>query len=291
MVSRVVSIVNGRGIGTPVCQGCQKLRSFDRHPPWPSHHVTHLSTALILFAVANALASIVVVALVHAMRGQQKTVREYAMRIAGSCTDPADIARRLAREIHGSIRRLDDDPPFLHRALRPIGASPHDVLRYGACCSGISRLYILALDSIGIEAAQVTLCHRSGVARHCLVEVAIGGDPQIIDPTYGLSFELPAGGHASLADLRGGVRPLLVSLADGSASSYPGNEYYAFDFSATKTANWTSSWPRRIAYAVLSIVVDIDGLRVPALFEWPHAIVASGLMVGALGLDLFAWVR
>jgi transglutaminase superfamily protein len=216
---------------------------------------------------------------------ERSRVRTFALSATRGAQNASETARILARVIHTSIVRRDDDPPFLHRSLAVIGASPSAVMRHGACCSGIARLYILALDSLGIPAAQVTLYHASGEAQHCLVEVVVDGVGQLIDPTYGVAFESRDARPLSLADVQAGQQPCLISIRDGGQSGYPPNDYYRFDYAQTKTANWTRAWPRRSAYAVLRHVMDIDRLRVPVALEWPHVIVGCLVIFGAIGMN------
>jgi hypothetical protein len=235
--------------------------------------------------VLNVTCFVALVALLAHLLLERSRVRRFARHATRTSCSASEAARELARGIHTSVVRRDDDAPFLHRSLAVIGASPSAVLRHGACCSGIARLYILALDSLNIAAAQVTLYHASGEAQHCLVEVAIGGSGQLIDPTYGVAFESADAFPLSLADVQAGKKPRLVSIRDGGLTGYPPHDYYRFDYSQTKTANWTRSWPRRWAYAVLRHVVDIDRLRVPAALEWPQVIVGSLVMIGAIGMN------
>src|SRR5437899_7111400 len=68
----------------------------------------------------------------------------------------------LAGLIHAQIPRAAD-PPFISIAAFDIlGGTPVSILRRGGCCSGLSRLYITGLGTLGIKAAQVTLYHASG---------------------------------------------------------------------------------------------------------------------------------
>lgn len=177
------------------------------------------------------------------------------------------------------------DPPYLAPALAPFGATPSAVLQRGGCCSGTSRLYILCLAAIGIRANQITVYHRSGNAQHCLVEVRIPGGRLIADPVYGVYYTDGTGRRLGLEDLQAGV-PVICALLPGTIrSGYPHDDYYNFDFALTKTANWTMSWQRRLAYTVLraSVGGSVDRLRVPAILEWPQVL----LIVPLLGATIF----
>ena len=238
-----------------------------------------------LLLLVNAACSVTLVALLWQFMLERSRVRTFALEATRGTRNAAGAARELARVIHASIVRRDDDPPFLHPALAVIGASPSAVLRHGACCSGIARLYILALDALGISATQVALYHASGKAQHCLVEVIIDGDRQLIDPTYGVAFESGDSQPLGLTDVQAGREPRLVSIRDGGAGGYPPNEYYRFDYTQTKTANWTRTWQRRSVYAVLRRLVDVDRLPMPVALEWPHVIVGGLLIFGTIGMN------
>jgi hypothetical protein len=169
------------------------------------------------------------------------------------------------------------DASFCPRLFGPLGATPSAVLRFGDCCSGRARLLILGLNELGIRAHQITLYHRAGHAQHCLVEAQLDDRRVIVDPTYGVYFEGPEGEPISLRELRQGITPTSVPLFDDGSCGYPANEYYDFDFSASKTANWTKSRVRAVSYAVLHKLTGgaVDRLEVPPLLEWPqHLFIA-----------------
>lgn len=238
-----------------------------------------------LLLLVNVASSAALLGLLWQFMLERSRVRAFALGATRGTRSAGDAARELARVIHTSVVRRDDDPPFLHPALAVIGASPSAVMRYGACCSGIARLYILALDSLDIPATQVALYHASGKAQHCLVEVIVNGASQLVDPTYGVAFESGDARPLGLADVQAGHQPCIVSIRDGRVSGYPANEYYRFDYRQTKTANWTRTWQRRSAYAVLRRLVDVDRLPMPVALEWPHVIVGAMLVFGAIGMN------
>ncbi len=182
-----------------------------------------------------------------------------------------DAAMLLAVRLN-AIVKAGDDPYFVAPPLRFLGAAPGAVLKHGGCCSGMHRLYITALDTIGIPASQITLYHRNGMAQHCLAEVIIGGKPVIVDACYGVVYRTARGHPIGLEDLQRGAIPCFVPLGNGCGCGYPDNDYYNFNFRLTRTANWTKSRPRRAAYWLLNQLTSggVDRLRLPALLEWPH---------------------
>jgi hypothetical protein len=102
----------------------------------------------------------------------------------------------------------------------------------------------------------------------------------IADPVSGSTTDA-AGRALNLEDLQAGV-PVICRLTPGTTrSGYPHNSYYDFDYTLTKTANWTKSWQRRLAYAVLRTATGggVDQLRLPVILEWPQVLL-SVLLLG-----------
>lgn len=194
-------------------------------------------------------------------------------------------ALRLGGVVFNQVKRLGDDPYFLVPFLGPLGATPTAVIREGGCCSGMSRLYITALHQLGVSAAQVTVYHAAGNAQHCLVEVNLGSERVIVDPSYGFSYHDADGGPLGLEQLRRGCIPHFRSLPGTQETHYPRNDYYDFSYSHTRTANWTKSGVRRLAYRVLHRVTrgGIDTLRLHPLMEWPQLLLAAALTMLGLG--------
>jgi len=206
---------------------------------------------------------------------------------------PAD-PRRLALEVAGRLFTRPHgvpDPPYLLKALDPVGATPSALIERGGCCSGMSRLYILCLSQLEIRSHQITLYHRTGLARHCLVEVRLPDGPLIADPFYGLYYTDETGRPIDLERLQSGATPRFASLPHSDRTAYPPNEYYDFVFTLSKTANWTMSWCRRQAYHFLTAVTrgGIDRLRLPVILEWPQVLLGAilTLMIGAM--QVLAW--
>jgi hypothetical protein len=197
--------------------------------------------------------------------------------------DPTQRALELAGRISNRYCRLSD-PFYLSSILSPFGATPSAVIRHGGCCSGASRLYILCLSVLGLRANQITVYHRAGHAQHCLVEVHVPDGKLIADPVYGIYYTDDAGRVLSLEDLQEGVPVTCRSTPGTMQSGYPSNPYYDFDYTLTKTANWTMSWQRRLAYAVLWPLTSgsVDRMRLPVILEWPQALLGIVL----LGLTL-----
>lgn len=196
--------------------------------------------------------------------------------------DPALCALELAGRISNRQHR-STDPYYLSPILAPLGATPSAVLRHGGCCAGTSRLYILCLNVLRVPANQVTVYHRSGNAQHCLVEIHPPNGRLIADPVYGIYYTDATGRALGLEDLQAGV-PVTCRFAPGTRQAgYPSNSYYDFDYILTKTANWTMSWQRRLAYKVLWSITGggIDRFRLPVILEWPQALLGV-LLVGVV---------
>lgn len=186
------------------------------------------------------------------------------------------------------------DPPFIPVAVLDIlGGTPLSILRSGGCCSGLSRLYITGLGTLGIKAAQVALYHANGQAQHALAEVSLGEEQRmVIDPLYGFYYVDHHGGPMTIEALRHGIKPHYRPLPGSSEESYPANDYYNFDFSCTKTTNWTKTPVRRFAYRILRGLTagKIDTMRQPLWMEWPQLVFAAGVAVAVLMFDLAMFV-
>ena len=206
--------------------------------------------------------------------------------------------RQTALEVAAACSRIPfaKFEPVLIHALPVFGAGPGALLRSGGCCAGHSRVLILALERIGIPAFQVTLYHVEGYAQHCLVQAWVGEEPLLMDPSYGLYFASPGGQPVGIRELQAGVKPVFRPLPGSSATGYPRKPYYDFDFKSTRTANWTRTAPRRLAYSTLRLILGrgADQLEVPATMEWPqHLAIAAVLLVLAaahLCVELTSWI-
>jgi len=150
------------------------------------------------------------------------------------------------------------------------------------------------LAELGIRSYQITLYHRDGHAQHCLVETCLEDGRLIVDPTYGIYFTRPDGNLVSLKEMQSGVPPLFVPVKKDERCGYPSDPYYDFNYGLSKTADWTSTVTRRVAYRILELASSgaVDRLQVPAVLEWPQNIfiaMAAGLGI-SFTLLLTVWV-
>ena len=236
-------------------------------------------------------ATVVVLLLHYAL--ERRLIARFAHSAAGDapCERRMDAALRLGSAVFSLVRACPDDPCFLPvPVLASLGATPGRVLRVGGTCSGKSRVAIVALRAMGIPAAQVTLYHSDGHAQHCVVEAKCRGGPVMFDPVYGLYFVNDGGQPVGLAALRAGQRPAFRGLAQGDPREYPRHEYFDFDYSNSRTANWTQSRARRTAYRVLTVLTRgrIDELRQPVFAEWPQLLLGVGFGFALIAAHLVA---
>lgn len=242
-----------------------------------------------------AAAALLLLGLYHYRRVR---IADFARRAVCDSSDPRDAAFALARAIFSGVGRRHKDPVFISTLLRPLGASPVTVLRHGGCCSGLHRLYITALDTLGIRAAQITVLRRVDPAHaHCLVQVAIHDTDFLIDVDYGVWLRHADGRPLGLIDLQRGISPAIEPFVFGQVAPYAGSsrtrapgfpavDYYRFDYELSCTANWAETALRRGVYAVLKPLTrgGIDRMLLPASLEWPELLLAFALCAGALGL-------
>ena len=239
------------------------------------------------------VAALALLALYYRRRAQ---IARYARANVSTPDDQRQAAFALAASIFTGVGRRNKDPHFLSRLLAPLGPSPVAVLSQGGCCSGIHRLFITALDTLGIASAQITVLRRVAPAlAHCLVQVQVGDTSYLIDADYGVWLHDGQGRPLSLVDLQRGVVPVIEPfVADGVARyvgsdrsrppGFPDREYYRFDYELTRTANWAEGPIRRIAYCVLKPLTrgGIDRLLLPPALEWPELLLAGTLCALAL---------
>lgn len=238
-------------------------------------------TVVVAIAALLLMAGVSIIGYLHQRRRLAAIVR----RIVANERDGVSAVFAVGRFVFSNVLRTHD-PVFLLSALRPIGASPLAVLRRGGCCSGIHRLFIACLETIGIQAAQVTLYHPSGAALHCTTQVRAEGQVFLVDVDYGVVFKHPAHGALGVAQLREGVQPVIQVFANGLTApttlsrggrtpGYRGG-YHIFNFKETRTANWTKSWIRRKAHWLLNMATNgrINYMLLPPLLEWPQIILA-----------------
>jgi hypothetical protein len=223
-------------------------------------------------------------------------IAKFARRATLGSGSQRDTAFALATTIFGEVKRAKHDPTFLLPLLAPLGGSPVTILKKGACCSGVHRLYITCLDTLGIRAAQVTVFRRADPAHaHCLAQVTVEGANVLIDVDYGVWLRHPNEDSLDLVGLRTGVTPAIVPFvldrqacyvndAKTRAAGYPDREYYRFDYNLTRTANWAETWPKRAVYGVLHPVTRgrVDYLLLPAILEWPEVLLAAALCGAAI---------
>lgn len=233
---------------------------------------TYVLNCILFLAVTSLLALLASFVL------ERRRLRRWILKEVDQCLNDHDQALHAAALLCASIRRRSD-PHFLAKLLSPLGASPLTVLEFGGCCSGIHRLFIASLQTIGITAAQITLYHRHGHAQHCLVEVRIGDSPIIVDVDYGVFYTHKRRMTLSLEDLQGGITPEHVLIPKAGRAGYPVNDYYDFDYRLTKTANWTKSAARRLAYRLFHWATDgaVDRWRLHPLLEWPQVLLSLSL--------------
>lgn len=250
--------------------------------------VDAISLALLLGAMASLCT--------YALR--KRRIADFARRATQGSGSQRDAAFALGRVIFGAVKRRGRDPFFLSPLLAPLGASPCTILERGGCCSGICRLFITSLDTIGIGAAQITVFRRTApAAAHCLAQVSADSANILIDVDYGVWLHRPDGEPIDLIGLRSGLRPVIepfvldrqASYADSSrtrSAGYPDREYYRFDYELTRTANWDETRMRRALHPLLQRLTagHIDRLLLPPILEWPEILLAAVLCSAALCL-------
>ncbi len=244
----------------------------------------------LIFALAGAATALLCLYRLRKMR-----IAEFAHRATRGSRSQREAAFELARAIFGEVKR-GRDPAFLMPLLAPLGGSPVTILKRSGCCSGVHRLFITSLDTLGIRAAQVTVYRRADpAAAHCMAQVTVEDAKFLIDVDYGVWLRHPDGGPLDQAGLRAGLVPVIepfvldseARYADSArtrSAGYPDREYYRFDYSLARTANWAETPLKRAFYAVLRPMTRgrVDYLLLPAILEWPEVLLAAALCGAAI---------
>ena len=199
------------------------------------------------------------------------------------------MALDLAGVIHAQAPR-GEDPPFIPiRLLDILGATPVSILRRGGCCSGLTRLYITGLATLGIKAAQVTLYHAAGQAQHCLAEVSLGEQRVLVDPFVwvllrGYSWNALSPPCAP----PGGSSPNTEGFRTAPTRTTPRTTTTTLSFRTPRPPTGPRRRTRRTAYTILMVLTAgrIDTLRQPLWMEWPQLTVAAAVTVGVLMFNL-----
>ena len=231
-------------------------------------------------ALTNLLVAFIGMWLLFHYWSEKQTIQNFARNIVRDLKDPNQEVLALCAAIY-KLRTLllpnhPGDPHFIPLVgFSALGATPANILHKGGCCSGLTRLAIVSLHSLGYKAWQIALYHMHGNAQHCLLEVSVAGRNILIDPTYGFYYVDDVGAPLSFSQLREGQRPSFACLPGSTKSDYPQNDYYNFDYQCTKTTNWTKSLLRKTSYLLLYFftIGRIDRVKQPSFAEWPQLIL------------------
>jgi hypothetical protein len=234
---------------------------------------------LLISTLLVSTVAAVLILLILDLRRERRGLQAYVDSLNLPAGPPLHRALALAACL-GNRHQARTDPIYLSPLLRSLGGTATDLIAEGGCCSGLSRLYMVALDTLDIRANQITVHHRKGHAQHCLVEVHLPEGPACVDPFYGIHYADADGRTLGLEDLQAGVRVHCRPIEGAISPGYPGDDYYAFDYRLTRTANWTRSWPRRTVYSILRVCAGsrVDRMRVPQFLEWPQTLLAVLLL-------------
>jgi hypothetical protein len=253
-------------------------------------------------ALASVCCLVAVLALLICYRRRRAVIAQFARQATQGTDCQRDAVFALGLSVFRMVERTAKDPFFVSRLFSPLGASPAAVLEKGGCCSGINRLFITSLDTLGIRSSQVTVFRRVAPAfAHCLAQVDVGAERVLVDVDYGVWLRHPDGSSLDVLTLRRGVVPTIEPfVADAvaryrnsersRAAGYPDREYYRFDYELTRSANWAESGVRRVVYAVLRPLTHgrIDLLFLPPILEWPEVLLSIGVCMVAL-LFVLGW--
>ncbi len=169
--------------------------------------------------------------------------------------------------------------------VRPLRATPVQVLEFGGDCADKSRLLYALLSEIDIS-SSMAMCvdETTGQPTHTLVEARIGEDAyMLVDPSYNLFFPDGVGGYYDIMDLRRNpeiVPQRINALLAQNPGSTERDRFYlsaSTTYHTTSTINWHRNYLTKFAFTLAHTVFGENVYRVrrPYLLERPKLAVLT----------------
>ena len=169
--------------------------------------------------VVNILLVISLVAVIYSV-GWEFSTRSYLKGFSDAIIPASDNPEQKVEAIlqwmaHGPVRRISSDPIAL--AAR----NPEETLNFQqllAVCGTATNAFVNLAQSTGLRARRLLLLSQNGLSKHVVVEVLIGDQWAVVDPSYRFVFRLPDGRFPTRMELKD---PSVFQAATQSIPNYP----------------------------------------------------------------------
>jgi hypothetical protein len=175
------------------------------------------------FAV-NSLLVVSVVAVIYSV-GWEFSTRSYLRGFTDAIVPASDVPELKIEAIlqwmaHGPVRRSSADPGWMD------ARNPEDTLNVQQLlevCGTATNAFVNLAQSNGLHARRLLLLDERGLTKHVVVEVLMGNQWVVVDPSYHFILRLPDGRYPTRAELKD---PAIFRAATQSVSNYPQSYTY-----------------------------------------------------------------
>lgn len=266
---------------------------------------------LLTTALAGAAALFFATALLSAHRAEMIELRAMAKAAAGGATGEQALFVNVMKYVHvnlrnhGAIEDMDRNAwvrkpggllggilsasPAANRFVQSFHEPTYEsflkpsavqIFVQGSDCAGASRLMVLLLDLLGIDAYKLGIHDAKGVPMHAVVSGRVDGRWVVADPLHGYVYPLEDGRLATAEDIA--RRPVLATRF-----LKPKENPIIAEYRYVRTLNWLKiPVVMPLAYVSLRAVIGdrVDHVGRPLLVEQPK--VLSAILFTGIGLTL-----
>ena len=169
--------------------------------------------------IVNILLLVSLVAVIYGV-GWEFSTRSYLKGFSDAIIPASDNPEQKIEAIlqwmaHGPVRRSSSNPGGL------AGRNPEETLNFQqllAVCGTATNAFVNLAQSIGLRARRLLLLSPNGLSKHVVVEVLIGDQWVVVDPSYHFIFRLPDGRFPTRMELK---NPAVFQAATQLIPNYP----------------------------------------------------------------------
>jgi len=211
-----------------------------------------LTVSLLGVCAAGLLSS---VAVYVSYRADRTILHDVASSLIEGIDEPSERVLALLHWVY-NLDGSSLNPAYY--LVRPLRATPVQVLEFGGDCADKSRLLYALLSEIDIS-SSMAMCvdETTGQPTHTLVEARIGEEAyMLVDPSYNLFFPDGAGGYYDIMDLRRNpeiVPQRINALLAQNPGSTERDRFYlsaSTTYHTTSTINWHRNSLTKFAFTL-----------------------------------------